>query len=342
MPDLTIINILQMVIIFVISLSIVLIIPKIRELENGTIKTIIYIVLGLIAFSLVGFAFNAWESPYSGDGMIPVVNIVVSYTQFYPTVILALAITATVLVAYMERDNYAYFFAGTGFAVLLPDMYQYVFQNNHLDLALLGCALWAMIPVIWAFMWKDTALAETTTWEKVITALKSAFLTYPVYLITALIAVFGEGRRDVTLEAFKGVAASAPDIIMFVMVTVWLFFLFNVIIVSLTFLMHDLVLHLLNYRRVASPKGIRYEKIKPASASVAAPPKPKANHYAGLINEMQVFSKHIGNVDRIRAASTIGRFKSEYQTLAVKYNEDSKQEAEKMIKAIEQEFMQKY
>ncbi len=36
------------------------------------------------------------------------------------------------------------------------------------------------------------------------------------------------------------------------------------------------------------------------------------------------------------------RFKSEYQTLAVKYNEDSKQDAERMIKSIELEFMQKY
>ena len=70
--------------------------------------------------------------------------------------------------------------------------------------------------------------------------------------------------------------------------------------------------------------------------------KPKVNHYAGLIEEMQVFSKYIGQVDRIKAASTIGRFKSEYQTLAVKHNEESKSDAEKMIKMIELEFMQKY
>jgi hypothetical protein len=337
---LTLINILWMVIIFVISLSIVLIIPKIREIENGTVKTIVYIVLGIVMFTLVGFAFNMWENPSSGAQLIAM-DIVISYTQFYPMLILALAIAATVLVAYMEKDNYAYFFAGTGFAVLLPDMYMYVFQNGRFDLALFGCALWAVIPVTWAFMWRNAALVETTAWEKVITALKATFLTYPVYLLTAIIAVFGESSRGIDAGALKGVAGSVPDIIMFILATIWLFALFNVITVSIMFVVHDLVLHLFNYRRVASPKGIKYEKIVP-EASKVAPPKPKVNHYAGLIEEIRVFSKYIGQVDRIKAASTIGRFKSEYQTLAVKYNEDSKSDAEKMIKMIELEFMQKY
>jgi hypothetical protein len=340
MPDLTLINILWMIIIFVISLSIVLIIPKIRELENGTVKTVVYIVLGLVMFSLVGFAFNMWESTSSGGQMFAK-DIVVSYTEFYPMLILALAIAATVLITYMEKDNYAYFFAGTGFAVLLPDMYMYVFQNGRFDLALVGCALWAVIPVVWAFLWRGVALSRTPAWEKFITALKTAFLTYPIYLLTAVIAVFGESARVIDDGAVEVFASSIPDIIMFILWTAWLFLLFNVIIVSLMFVVHDLALKLFNYRRVAGPKGIKYEKVVPEATEVAKP-KPKVNHYARLIEEMQVFSKYIGQVDRIKAASTIGRFKSEYQTLAVKYNEDSKSDAEKMIKMIELEFMQKY
>jgi hypothetical protein len=339
MPDLTLINILWMIIIFVISLSIVLIIPKIREIENGTIKTLVYIVLGLVMFSLVGFAFDMWESPSSGGQML-VKDIVLSYTEFYPTLILALAIAATVLITYMEKDNYAYFFAGTGFAVLLPDMYMYVFQNGRFDLALVGCALWAIIPVVWAFLWRSAAFARTPSWEKLITALKTAFLTYPVYLLTAIIAIFGESPRVIDEGAVEVFASSIPDIIMFILWTAWLFLLFTVIIVSLMFMVHDLALKLFNYRRVAGPKGIIYEKVVPEATE--AKPKPKVNHYAGLINEMRVFSKYIGQVDRIKAASTIGRFKSEYQTLAVKYNEDSKSDAEKLIKMIELEFMQKY
>lgn len=341
MPDLTLINILWMVIIFVISLSIVLIIPKIREIENGTVKTVVYIVLGLVMFTLVGFAFNLWENPPDG-GLLLASDVVAPYTQFYPILVLAMAIAATVLTTYTEKDNYAYFFAGTGFAVLLPDMYLYVFQNGRFDLALLGCALWAIIPVTWAFMWRDAALVETTAWEKVITALKATFLTYPVYLLTAIIAVFGERGGGIDLGVFTGVANSVQLIVMFILVTVWFFFLFNIIVVSLMFVVHDLLLHLFNYRRVASTKGIKYEKIRSAAAKAEAPPKPKVNHYAGLIEEMQVFSKYIGQVDRIKAASTIGRFKSEYQTLAVKYNEDSKSDAEKIIKMIELDFMQKY
>jgi hypothetical protein len=330
-----------MVIIFVLSLSIVLIIPKIREIENGTVKTIVYIVLGLVMFALVGFAFNIWENPPSGDVRY-VQDIVASYTTVYPALILALSIAATVLVTYMEKDNYAYFFAGTGFAVLLSDMYLYVIQNGRFDLALLGCALWAIIPVTWAFMWRDAALVETTAWEKVLTALKAAVLTYPVYVLTAIISVFGERGGGIDMGVFTGVANSVQLIIMFILGTLWYYFLFSIIIVSLMFVVHNLVLQLFNYRRVTSPKGVKYEKVKAAAAKVAAPAKPKVNHYAALIEEMQVFSKYIGQVDRIKAASTIGRFKSEYQTLAVKYNEDSKSDAEKMIKMIELEFMQKY
>lgn len=108
------------------------------------------------------------------------------------------------------------------------------------------------------------------------------------------------------------------------------------------FAIHDLALRLLNCRRVSDTTGVRYERIRHAAPRTVAPPKPKANYYAALITEMQVFSKYIGEVDRIRAASTIGRFKSEYQTLAIKYNEDSKSDTEKMIKSIELDFMQKY
>jgi hypothetical protein len=341
MPVLDLMNILLMVIIFIIPLAIILAIPKVRSIENGTMKTVVYIGLGLVMFTMVGFAFNMWENP-PADNITYARDIVIPYTQFYPNLILALALAATVLITYMEKESYSYFFAGMGFAVLLPDLIQYVLKNGRWDLALLGCILWAIIPAVWVFMWRDSTLLETTTWEKVLTAFKATFLTYPVFLLTSIVAVFGESPRGIDMGAFSGLAKSIPDVIMYILVTIWLFYLLNIIIVSLMFVIHDLMLHLLNYRRVTSAKGIRYEKIKSAAAAAAAPTKPKVNHYATLINDIQVFSKYLGQVDRIKAASTIGRFKSEYQTLAVKYNEDSKADAEKMIKMIELEFMQKY
>lgn len=338
MAILDLMNILLMVIIFIISLAILFIITKVRELENSTVKTIAYIVLGLVMFTLIGISFNLWENPSSGD-LLLVKDIVITYTQFYPALMMAMALAATVLVAYTEKDNYAYYFAGTGFAVLLPDLYLYMLGNGRYDLALVGCALWAVIPAIWAYFWKEKALKEIGLGEKVLTSFKAAFFTYPIYILTAIIAVFGETPRGIDQGAISSLAQAMPDVIKFILVSMWLFYLISIIIVTLMFLAHDLVLQLLKYRRVVDRKGIRYEKILPATS---AAPKPKVNHYAGLINEMQVFSKYIGEVDRIRAASTIGRFKNEYQTLAVKYNEDSKADAEKIIKSIEQEFMQKY
>ncbi|HTY91972.1 MAG TPA: hypothetical protein VMC84_12420 [Methanocella sp.] len=292
-------------------------------------------------FATVGFAYNMWENQPSGEIMYAS-DIVAPYTQFYPTLVLSLAIAATVLITYMEKDSYSFIFAGMGFAVLAPDIYKYIFLNGRADLALLGCALWAVLFVIWAFIWKDHTMSETTLSEKIMTSLKATFISYPIYLFTAIIAVFGESPRGIDAGALSGIANSIPDIIMFILVTIWLYFLVNIIIVSLMFVAHDLILHLLNYRRVVSKKGIIYEKIPSASAIAAAATRPRVNHYAGLMSEMDLFSKNIGEVDRIKAASTIGRFKSEYQTLAAKYNGDDKTDAEKMIKNIEIEFMKKY
>jgi hypothetical protein len=328
-----------MAVIFIISLSVVVIIPFIKRMENTRLKTIVYLGLGLVAFTLVGFAFNL-QVPQNA---IIASDILVPYTQFFPMLILALALSATVLITYLEKDNYALYFAGMGFGALLPYLYTYLFVAGRYDLALLNCALWVIIPIVWAFLWKDSTLMITTAGEKIVTSLKAAFVTYPVYLLTAIISVFGDSQRGVNLTNLSsGIQASTSQIIMFILVTIWLYFLISVIIVSLMFVIHDLTLHLFSYRRICDVKGVRYEKVLPASSSKAAPAKQKVDHYAGLIQEMEVFGTHMGDVDRIRAASTIGRFKSEYLTLAAKYNEDSKPNAEKLIKTIEQEFMKKY
>jgi hypothetical protein len=339
MADLSfIISILLQAVIALISLSIVLVIPFIKQIENTRLKTIIYIVMGLVAFTLVGFAFNMSEP----QNAVIAADILVPYTQFYPMLILALALSATVLITYVEKDSFALFFGGMGFAVLLPYLYTYLFVAGRYDLALLNGALWAVIPVVWAFLWRENTLMVTTAGEKVVTSLKAAFLTYPVYLLTAIISVFGDSNRGVDLTNLSnGVTSSTSEIVMFILVTIWLFFLLSIIIVSLMFVIHDLVLHLIGYRRFCDAKGVHYEKIK-LMVSQAEQPKPKVDHYASLIQDMEVFERHLGEVDRIRAASTIGRFKSEYLTLAAKYNEDSKGSAEKIIKTIEEEFMKKY
>lgn len=339
MPDLTPINILLMIIIFIIPLAVIMAIIKVREFDSGVTKTLSHIALGIVAFAAVGFAFNIWEIPTVGDTLVAR-NIVNPYIQFYPALILALAIAATVLVAYMEKETYAYLFAGMGFAALIPNMYEYLFVNNRYDLALLGCVIWAAIPVIWAYVWKNSSHVDMTSKEKFVTSLKATFLTYPIWLLTAVIAIFGESPRGIDAGAIAALRSYSSDIILFILVTIWLYYLLNIIIVNLMFALHDLALHLLNMRRIVNVSGVRYEKI-PAAVK-AAPAKPKIDHYAGLISEMQVFSKYIGEVDRIKAASVIGRFKSEYQTLAAKYDDGGKVEAEKIIKTIEFEFMKKY
>jgi len=69
---------------------------------------------------------------------------------------------------------------------------------------------------------------------------------------------------------------------------------------------------------------------------------PKVDAYKSLIEEMRVFSQYIDKVDRLRAASTIARFKQEYLTLAARHTDGSKIEAEQIIKGIDQEFKNRY
>lgn len=102
-----------MVAIFVVSLSIILIIIRVPKIESSTVKTVVYIALGLVMFSVVGFAFNLWENPPAGD-VVAAADIVAPYMQFYPALIMAMAISAAVLISYMEKDSSANFFAGPG------------------------------------------------------------------------------------------------------------------------------------------------------------------------------------------------------------------------------------
>lgn len=74
-------------------------------------------------------------------------------------------------------------------------------------------------------MWMDAASIETTYWEKGITALKASILTYPVYLLTTIISVFGERGGSINMGVFTdmgvftGIAGSVQLVIMFILAT---------------------------------------------------------------------------------------------------------------------------
>lgn len=324
-----------MVFIFLVSTAILPAIFLARKVENGALKTIVHLLLGALSFTLVGVAFDLWETTGT---VIAAVDILRPYVQFYPTLILALAIAAVVFITHVERDGYAYIFAGTGFMVLLPDAYKYVFQYGRADLALLGGALWTIVFAAWAFVWKDVAMGPTTAGDRILTAFKAAFVTYPAYLLTAIVAAFGESPRIVDGGTLDAAANALPEIVGFVLGTAWLYFIVTIILVALVFVVHDLLLRLTGYRRTVRKKGIAYERV----TSAVAAEKPRVNHFAGLIGEIDSFSRDMDRIDRIRAASTIGRFKSEYQTLAARYDDADKLDAERMIKQIELEFMRRY
>lgn len=330
-------RILVSLVIFIISIAAIVLLPKIREIENSIIKTVSYTLMGLIIFTWVGVSFNLWEP----EGTFAAAIVEPYFPQVFPAFILAVALTIAVIITYIEKDNYAYMFASTGFAVLLTDVLTYV-TYGRFDLILLGLVLWAIIPVVWVYIWKDHVLEQTTFKDNIFISLKASLLTYPIYVLTAIISVFGKSGRGIDMSAFSGLTDNLVNVIGFFLGVLWLYLLFTVIIVTLMFVAHNFLMHLLSMKRVASRKGIEYVKVVPKVEVKPEAAKPKFDPYASLLQEMLVFGKYMDQVDRLKAAQTIARFKNEYQTLSAKYGEGSKAESERTIKFIDQEFMKKY
>lgn len=340
-------QIFEIVLVLLLSTVIVLIVPKVREIVNNKAKTFLYIFLGLILFTLVGMGYNVIQDMHAADVAAQkitesnVISILYPYVQFFPLLILALALSGVVLVTYMEGEKFGYIFAGAAFAVMLPDIFKYVSSGRY-DLFLLGCAVWAIIPIIWVLLFRGLVFEETTMRERVWASISASLISYLVYVSTAIIAVFGESSRELSAGALSGLMSNSGDILKFVVVSLWFYLLLNVIIVSLMFIIHDLALHTFNIQRtVKNRKQIEYAVIHPIE-EIVKEIQPKVDAYKGLVEEMQVFHQYFDKVDRLRAASTIARFKHEYNTLAVRYSDGSKAEADRLIKMVDQEFKNKY
>ena len=252
-------RILVSIIILIISIAAIVLLPKIREIENAIIKTVSYTLMGLIIFTWVGVSFNLWEP----QGTFAAAIVEPYFPQIFPAFILAVALTIAVIITYIEKDNYAYMFAGTGFAVLFTDVLTYI-TYGRFDLILLGFVLWAIIPVVWVYIWKDHVLEETSFKDNIFISLKASLLTYPIYVLTAIISIFGKSGRGIDMSAFSGLTDNITNVIGFFLGVLWLYLLFTVIIVSLMFVAHNFLMHLLSMKRVVSKKGIQYIKIVPA------------------------------------------------------------------------------
>ncbi|HMK45653.1 MAG TPA: hypothetical protein VK436_03410, partial [Methanocella sp.] len=185
----TLLQIFEVVLLLLLSIAIVVMIPKFREIVSGKAKLFLYIILGLILFVLVGLGFNIIQDMYiASSTQYDAISILYPYVQFYPLFILSIGLSGVVLVTFMEGDFYGYIFAGTGFAMLIPDILKYA-DNGRFDLLLLGFALWAMIPVIWVFFFRDLALEEPSLRERSWAAIKASLFSYPIYAATAGVAI---------------------------------------------------------------------------------------------------------------------------------------------------------
>jgi hypothetical protein len=335
-----ILQVSEVILVLLLSVIIVLVVPKVREIKKNTVKTALYIFLGLILFILVGMGYNVIQdiSPANPD---PNIAILFPYTQFFPLLILSIALAGIMLVTYMEGERYGLIMAGTAFATMLPDILKFT-SSGRFDLFLLGCVIWALIPIIWVVLFRRLVLEDTTMRERIWASVSASLISYLIYVCTAVVAVFGESQQAPGSDVLSSISTNSRDILQFVVVSLWFYILLTVIIVSLMFVIHDLALHTFNIHRVVrNRKEIIYRPSHPVEAIVKEI-TPKMDAYKGLVEEMRVFSQYLDKVDRLRAASTIARFKQEYLTLAARHTEGSKPEAEQLIKVIDQEFKSKY
>lgn len=335
-----ILQVSQVILILLLSVIIVLVLPKVREIKKHTVKTALYIFLGVILFILVGMGYNVIQD-LSSTSLDPSLAIVYPYTHFFSLLVLSIALAGVVLVTYMEGERYGFIMAGTAFAAMLPDLLKFT-GSGRFDLFLLGCVIWAIIPVIWVALFRRLVYVDTTMRERIWASVSASLISYLVYVCTAAIAMFGERHTAPGSDVLAAVAGNSGKILEFVVVSMWFYILLTVIIVSLMFVIHDLALHTFNVRRtVRNRREIVYQSSHPVD-SIVKEITPRVDAFKGLVEEMRVFNQYIDKVDRLRAASTIARFKQEYLTLAARHTEGSKSEAEQLIKAIDQEFKSRY
>jgi hypothetical protein len=329
----------EVVLILLLSVIIAIVLPKVREIRRNTVKTALYAFLGLILFFLVGMAFNVIQDMNASATQDPSLAILNPYMQFYPLLILSVALAGVILVTYMDGERYGLIIAGTAFAALAPDLLKYT-GSGRFDLFLLGCVVWALIPTVWVLLFRRLIYEDTTMRERIWAAVSASLISYLLYVCVAAVAVFGEGPQG---DIMNSLAVNSGEILRFVVMSLWFFILLTVIIVSLMFVVHDLALHTLNVQRVVrNRKEIDYVSTHPVDAIVNEIQPTRVDVYKGLIEEMRVFNQYFDKVDRLRAASTIARFKQEYITLAARHDEGSKAEAEQLIKVIDQEFKKRY
>lgn len=336
----TILWVIEVILVLLLSVIIVLVIPKVREIKNNSVKTSLYIFLGVVLFILVSMGYNVIQD-MNASGQDPNIAILYPYTQFFPLLILSIALAGVILVTYMEGEKYGLIIAGTAFVAMAPEILKYT-SSGRFDLFLLGCVVWALIPIVWVGLFRRIIYEDTTMRERIWAAVSASLISYLIYVCTAVVAVFGEGNKTIGPNVMASITSNSSDILRFVVISLWFFILLTVIVVSLMFVIHDLALHTLNVRRVVrNHKEIDYLTNRPVEAIVNEI-EPRVDAYKGLVEEMQVFHQYLDKVDRLRAASTIARFKQEYLTLAARHTEGSKAEAERLIKVIDQEFKNKY
>ena len=94
--------------------------------------------------------------------------------------------------------------------------------------------------------------------ERIWAAVSASLISYLIYVCTAVVAVFGEGKKTIGTDVMASITSNSSDILRFVVISLWFFILLTVIVVSLMFVIHDLALHTLQRPpRREEPQGDR-------------------------------------------------------------------------------------
>ncbi|MCW7076158.1 MAG: hypothetical protein OCU18_02550 [Candidatus Syntrophoarchaeum sp.] len=310
--------------------AIIVITAFIRRIDDDLIKIVSYIIMGFSAYSLVGMAYVSLYDPDEA-GMI--------FAQLVPTLLFALVNAVAILITTEDKDIHGYTFAGCGVAVMFVMIVNDLYSLKVQGVLLLMVALWALIPLLWCYLFSEMYRPEIKVTERVARVIGGAIITSPLYIIIAgvtFIAAYGAAPDLPTiLEATKSNIFGLGSIILN-------YALSHLVMVTGSYMLLGLVMYALGYEKkiaiIKKKKEIVYTREERRKEENERNKAEEADPYNQLLTEMKKSRIELKGQDRIKAYQVLQRFSNEYQILHARYGDTQMgDEVKALLRSLENE-----
>lgn len=300
--------------------------PMPRLIDAHAARVFTYIVMGFAVFVLVGRVFDETSAFTGAEGLGPIG-------------LLAVANALVVLITITDGYNHGYLFAGMGFAAAMFNILhtgELTFIGGRLDVFLVICALWFLIPSLWGYSMAPAVNPTLDMRRHVIMTLFTALKSLPVFLLLSVIMILISWDIPFGRYMIDAANANQTSIINFVLINSWYYLLTHVIVIAAAFQAYNVVLYAGNVKKEIGKDGkIIYGRRAPQSLKIE-----RKDPYEDLIKEMQAFSRDFktGKMNRLNATQRIGELRSKFDMLVSQHQKGSRDKARQVLQQIERDF----